>query len=281
MSSTRPPEIPAVPNQRVLVGLLQAVPRPWTTDYFNSLEVLVIAYSPCTQWPSELSHKVEALLARAPGAGVRSGRHLPRVIDWPSEPEANLDPAASGRSEGRRRHCITLLLTAHQDREDAEKWPGIIRTLVDDCARTGSARATRAELGSESQEDRPDCCPPGQGTAWDQRRLEFLEAVEDGLCYVIESLLQDFTGEAKGELSTLLQQVQSNDDPACADRGELLTPLREALAVLRGNSYDITARNRLIELRRRIHETRRTILGRRSAYSVSALSCLLGRLEPD
>lgn len=268
MSTARPPEIPAVANQHVLVELLRTLQRPWNATVLSPSELLAIAYAPRSLWPHLLGLKVDQLLeAHAGERRPRRSPSLPRVVEWSADDTADHLPPASRPVGAQRRHCLTLVLEAFKDREDAEKWPGYIRALLDECAMPEADKAPGVE-GAPGGAHAIAAEPAArEASPAYQSALDLLDAVEEGLCYVLECLVQDLTGEAKRELHQLVAEVEAVNGLDAVGGAELLDPLRESLAQLRGDNYDATARARLVTLRRRLHETRRALQAKPSTYS--------------
>ena len=238
----RPPEIPAIANQQVLVALLHAIERPWSAASFSPDEVLAIAYAPSTQWPEVLALKVEQILeANAGTKRPMGGQSFPRVAEWSADQPSDRQPPATRPEGGQRRHCLTLVVMRSEDREDAEKWPGLIQALVEECSRSKVPEM--------------------------QRQPDTLEGLEEALCYILECLVQELTGEAKSELRNLVSAVETDEGLDPSERTKLLEPIRECLGRLRVDSYDATARSKLVALRRRIHELRRRRRGLRATYT--------------
>jgi hypothetical protein len=268
MSTARPPEIPAVANQHVLVELLRTLPRPWNATVISPSELLAIAYAPRSQWPQALGLKVDQLLeAHAGERPPRRSQSLPRVVEWSANDTADHLPPASRPEGAQRRHCLTLVLEAFKDREEAEKWPGYIRALLDECAMPEADKELEVE-GDPGDADAVAEDPAARDASpARQSALDLLDTVEEALCYILECLVEDLTGEAKRELHQLVVVVEAAQGLDAAGQAELFRPLRESLAQLRGDNYDATARARLVTLRRRLHMTRRALQAKPSTYS--------------
>lgn len=102
-------------------------------------------------------------------------------------------------------------------------------------------------------------------------QLSLLENIEDDVVYCIEALLQDFTGEAKTELSTLLSQLHGMIGLVSGYRDGLIIALRGVLAKLRANSASRSARDQLITLRQRVANTRLQLAGRPGKYHYAGM----------
>lgn len=264
-SIVRPAEIPSVANQKVLVELLRVLPRPWSAAVFNASELLAIAYAPRSQWPHSLGLKVERLLAaQQDERPSRRSPSFPRVAEWLVPDAADRLPPVSRPGGLPRRHCLTLVIGATQDREDAEKWPDYIRALLVECSGPGT-NTILDEAGNSGHVAAVVENPAGRtASPASQSALDRLDAIEEGLSYVLECLVQEFTGEAKGELHKLIATVETTETIETTSRSDILGLLRGALGRLRSDSYDSAARAGLVTLRRRLRETRRALQSRAS-----------------
>lgn len=81
--------------------------------------------------------------------------------------------------------------------------------------------------------------------------------VLNDLSSIFESLAQDYTGEAKGGLSSLIDSLESNPAYAIPTRLQLVTDCREAVDLIRGNQKDRAA----FRLMLRSRELWREVLG--------------------
>lgn len=94
-----------------------------------------------------------------------------------------------------------------------------------------------------------------------------LEKIQDDIVYAIECLVYDHTGEAKSEVSDLVDSLSRADALSPEYRDSLQSSLEEILNALRLNSYDKTARSNLITLRRKIANTRLVLAGDAIKYN--------------
>jgi hypothetical protein len=234
---------------------------------FSASELLAIAYAPRSQWPHWLGLKVERLLAaHSVERPSRRSPSFPRVAEWLPHDPADCLPPVSRPDGAPRRHCLTLVMAATQDREDAEKWPDYIQALLVECSglgtNTGLDEAGDSGYAAAAVED-----PAGRlASPVGQSALDLLDAIEDGLSYVLECFVQERTGEAKGELHQVVTMVETTEALETAGRrSDIPDPLKGALGRLRSDSCDSTARTALVTLHRRLHETRRALQGRPSS----------------
>lgn len=100
---------------------------------------------------------------------------------------------------------------------------------------------------------------PAPATASAQARA--LAHFQDELSYIIECLVQDYTSEARHELSSLLDLVRASTDLGEPCRSLLADELETALAALRVDNRSSSARQALVSTRRRIYNTRRVAYG--------------------
>lgn len=93
-----------------------------------------------------------------------------------------------------------------------------------------------------------------------------LQGLQDELSYVIECLLEDYTGEAKSELGSLIHQVNAAqlDDQT---RATLALLLGDALQELRRNNSNSHARSALVTVRRQLYNTRLQLAARPLKYN--------------
>lgn len=99
--------------------------------------------------------------------------------------------------------------------------------------------------------------------------LHCLFEMENEITYIIESLAQDYTGEAKGSLSELEARIPGWSSLAPAQSRSLQREVAEVRQCLIGNSSNPEARRRMVDLRRRVHNTARALrtLGQMYPYS--------------
>ncbi len=103
-------------------------------------------------------------------------------------------------------------------------------------------------------------------------QADLLDEVERDITYAIECLLQDYTGEAKGELWTLIGSLGESQPLDEGYRTALLTRLEDIRHKLAVDNGSEAARLELVRLRRRVMNTRRLLLGQQPLYGDAPLS---------
>ena len=98
-------------------------------------------------------------------------------------------------------------------------------------------------------------------------QASLLETIEDNVVYVMENLLHDYTGEAKFCLTTTHQGVMNMEGLDANFKDVACSILKEIHDLLSENGSSREARDKLINLRHRITNTRMMLLGRAQIYN--------------
>lgn len=94
-----------------------------------------------------------------------------------------------------------------------------------------------------------------------------MEQIQEDVVYIIECLVQDYTGEAKGEIGGLIDTINAMEALDTGYREALLASLGKILRELRVLDPDGNARSELVTLRRKITNTRMQLLGATPKYN--------------
>ncbi len=94
-----------------------------------------------------------------------------------------------------------------------------------------------------------------------------LWSYHEDLVYVLECLVEDFTGEAKSEISLLIDKIAVDADCSAEVRRIINDKLQSVLNRLRIDNYDPDARSQLVKLRRQIRNTLSALEGSSSLYN--------------
>lgn len=94
-----------------------------------------------------------------------------------------------------------------------------------------------------------------------------LEKLQDEISYIVECLLQDYTGEVKREISALIRLVDSIEGLDRVYRAGLSSALDLALQELGADNQSTAARGKIITLRRRVRNTCLVLLGKETYYN--------------
>lgn len=96
---------------------------------------------------------------------------------------------------------------------------------------------------------------------------EFMEQIQDEIVYIIECLLQDYTGEAKSEVNSLINSIKAMEGLDSGYCKYLTAALEKILSDLRHDNQSYSARSDLIKLRQKVTNTRLQLLGRPLKYN--------------
>lgn len=94
-----------------------------------------------------------------------------------------------------------------------------------------------------------------------------LDQIQDEIVYILEFIVYDYTGEAKSEISEVIENINDMSALDAGYRQEMVSELGDALNELKLNSASRSARAKLIMLRRKVLNTRLQILGKSLKYS--------------
>jgi hypothetical protein len=97
-------------------------------------------------------------------------------------------------------------------------------------------------------------------------KADALLLIQDELVYIIECIMEDFTGEAKGSFRNLETVIAAAVVLPALVRSEIHEQAAQLLQRLRTSAYDPQVRTDIVTLRRRIFNTIAALRGRDKTY---------------
>jgi hypothetical protein len=101
-------------------------------------------------------------------------------------------------------------------------------------------------------------------------KVDALLRIHDELVYIVECLVEDLTGEAKGSFRNLEAAIDAAVVLPTVARSEIREQATQLQHRLRAAAYDAQVRSDIVTLRRRVFNSIAALMGRDKTYNYAA-----------